>query len=754
SIDNIFMELKKNVKLIQRSDSLYADYSSKVELIYSSIFNKNSEAFEGEVKRVIGQFIKKENLLNLSFSKFENLINSGDIKYDVENNEAVIKTYICNKIMEETTGVPRKDALKYISFKDNKTSYLSKIIDELIDEDRVTYIEGRLYSWVRSVFEYIDTLDSRTNKIMIKRLEGGTLEGIGRSFGVTKEGIRQIVCRKLIKKGNFKEDLYREIYEKYQIERDNFIYIFNMDYRVYNYLRYKYSKKNATLQIEDIMSNTSLPNDLRKRAEVACYRDHIKIGDTMVKLKRNKILDYYIYTYCRDVVNLSDVENGFKEFLELNNINFIDEELYEGRYFEMKLSSHKKTLWQFKRNFRYYDFDIYDNEYFFDYLNLEQYKNTEISANKIFDDSIELMKEYNLLNGYELHNLLKKYIPEQLKTKLSIEFKKMPTIRFGNCDKEAQVMDLLKLNAPIEIGELAKLYEEQYGFRVSTILANYFKGIDKYLVNGVYTLPENNIPTKIISDIRALLPEDFYFLEDALPIIRKNIFLDKEDVDAYLLKLAGYKVYTDYIVSDKFSNAVEYFRDKFTGDYLDLRIEDSRLYYIQQRYYVLRDLEKNLEYVEYESRKFMSIRKLEEINISKSDLLDFANKAYDWCNDEVFTVKSMKLDGFKHKLFDLEYDDMFYSSLIKSCDNLYTSRVGGTILFRKNQIVQLLDLITKIMKELKQIILKDLLKYIEENYGIVTDRTKVLALVANSPIYYSNITETVYLTYDMYNKGV
>ena len=41
-------------------------------------------------------------------------------------------------------------------------------------------------------------------------------------------------------------------------------------------------------------------------------------------------------------------------------------------------------------------------------LELTKYKNIEYSSLKIFRDNLDLMKEYDVQDEYELHNLLKK----------------------------------------------------------------------------------------------------------------------------------------------------------------------------------------------------------------------------------------------------------------------------------------------------------------------------------------------------------
>lgn len=758
SIDNILIELKKRVKLIDRNTEDFSNYIDKIDFMYNVIFRENIQDFEKDIKNALAIFIKEKNLTHINMNYFKNNINLGKIISEILKNEKIlyiIKQYLYKEINKRNVGISKYEILTIINFQKVNSLYIFNIIDEMLEENMLMYIENKLFAYVISIFEYISTLDEKSQEMISFRLEGETLEEIGRIYNITRERVRQIVDKKLFKQNSYKEDFYSDLFKDYQLNKNDFIYIFKIEDNVYNYLAIRYSNKNATNFIEDIILNDDFPKELRNRAEQVYYKNYIKIDNTMVKHTRNDILEYYIYTYCKNVVNLVDLSNNFNKFILDNNIVFLDEDIYVDRYFETKLSAHKKILWQFKKNFRYYDFDKYDKEFFFEYLNLQQYEDFEISSQKIFNDSFELMEEYNILNEYELHNLLKKHLPKEMINQFNINFSKMPTIKFGECNREKQVQELLRLHAPIDTNSLTVIYEEKYGFKATTTLANYFKCIEKYLVNGIYTLYDDNISLKVINDIKGVLIDDFYFIDDAFKIIKDNdIKIDVEHINGHLLRLSGYRIYTNYIISEKFSSSSDYFRAQFQKDFLDFRYEDSRLHSIQQRYSILKKLEKNLDIIEFEPRQFISFNRFRDIDITKSQLFKFSEKAYNWSKEDIFTIHSLKKSGFYDELFDLGFDDLFYSSIIKSHNNLNISKIGSTILFGKGQQVQLLDLITSILDRYQKFDIFDLLEYISENYGIVTDKTKILTLISGTSLYYSRIMEKIYIDYDMYYEEV
>lgn len=119
------------------------------------------------------------------------------------------------------------------------------------------------------------------------------------------------------------------------------------------------------------------------------------------------------------------------------------------------------------------------------------------------------MEEYDIRNEYELHNLLKKYLDNRFIEELQIEFLKMPILKFGNCDRQRQVEELLFSHAPIENNLLAEKYEEKFGVRANTVLANFFDCIKVYMINKVYTVSNIDISPEQIEKTKNLLVEDF-----------------------------------------------------------------------------------------------------------------------------------------------------------------------------------------------------------------------------------------------------
>lgn len=161
----------------------------------------------------------------------------------------------------------------------------------------------------------------------------------------------------------------------------------------------------------------------------------------------------------------------------------------------------------------------------------------------------------------------------------------------------------------------------------------------------------------------------------------------------YLLRLSGYIIYVGYIISDRFSNSAEYFRYKFSAEFIDNRNEDSRLHTVSRRYSVMTSLQNNLDIIEYETKQYVSYSRFQAIGINKEQLFNFSDAVYNFTKEEIFTIQSIKNEGFYDELFELGFEDLFYSSIAKTHKNLHYTKFGGGALFRKEQPVKIIDLI-------------------------------------------------------------
>jgi hypothetical protein len=423
-----------------------------------------------------------------------------------------------------------------------------------------------------------------------------------------------------------------------------------------------------------------------------------------------------------------------------------------------KLAVSDHVLWKYGQKLRYYNISAYDYTDLFIGLHLSDYKDIEISTRKFFLEYPELMRDYDIQDEYELHNLLKKTCTTEEYPE--VHFKRMPNIEFGRANRDTQVMDLLFSLAPITNTDFAVAYESEYGVLSQTVLANYMKNFDQYFYAGIY-----KIDAPVLSDIMAarmkqLLANEFYLLSD----IRKMYVSEFPQADSklfnpYTLKTLGFRVYANYAIKDEYASATEYFRSILTtDDIINAQTFPKELIntiaYISEVY----KLKSTYEILEYAPLKYVNIRRLKHIGIEKESLKDYCKKAFQAADSEYFTVYSLKKNGFTHSLDELGFDEWFYASLLSEDKEHFSyRRMGKNKLFRRdNRNVSLADFIEWLLYSSESLSLDiyELTDKLSSDYNINLEWYNIIEIIKGSSLYYDAITEKLYADYDIYFEEI
>lgn len=335
-----------------------------------------------------------------------------------------------------------------------------------------------------SIIEYVNIMEDKRNRhIILDRLGGNTLQVIGDRYDITRERVRQI-CKKVLraahKRGRcFREDKYLRFFSKYLISRDDFTFAFDEPLSTYEYLNIMCSAKSQEKKsLEYVLKDEDIPVLIRMKAERAIYRFFVTVNGQQIHKDKQSLINFYLKTYCRDLTHIEAFESGYQNFLDELGLS-CDENLMLKRdihAIEAYLNRQPCILWNQGRRFRYYDIQLRDYGRLLEAVNLKQYDGMEISTLKLLRENTALMNEYDIRDEYELHNLLKRIWKE---TDYSVEFKKMPTIEIGSVSRDNQVLSLLSQCSPVSKQHFAVLYEEAYGIKSSTVLANYLNNADK-----------------------------------------------------------------------------------------------------------------------------------------------------------------------------------------------------------------------------------------------------------------------------------
>ena len=635
---------------------------------------------------------------------------------------------------------------------------LGSVLKELASENLIwTTDEDTIARKYPSITEYATAiLQEKGRHFILGRLEGATLEELGQQNGLTRERVRQIVKKHFDKRPTVAEDRYAEVFRAYNWSKEDFMLAFKETEKTFNYLLMAFDRPGSG-KIEDLPADTLFPISFRKAAERAIYKNCITIGNERIFAKRTEIVDFILRTYCNEDMSFDDFvklyENLIAKFGLQNNPQF---ELH-ARTYSNRLADSRRALWKHGKRFRYYDIDQYDFAELLDTLSLNNYQNVEYSTLKFLREYPTLMKNYNIRDEYELHNLLKKICTVEEYPELS--FKRMPNIEFGQADRNEQVINLLLQLAPVSATDFAMAYEQEYGVLSQTVLANFVACIDEYFFDGMYKIDLPTLPSEHNERLKTLLTKDFYRTEDVLRLYLKEFpSANQKNINPYTLKTLGFKVYIGYIINARYASATDYFRSLLVETNLvNLRKQSAMFSNIVSFYSELYKAKGDFEIVEYAPLQFVNIRKLREVGITKEMLREYAEDVRRFCShNECFTIKSLKNGGFSHELDALGFDDWFYASLLtKDREHFVYCRAGGTKVFRKGKTdFSTKDFIMHIIARETSIDIEELISMFYQEFGFQVDRWKIIELVNESSMHYSPIMEKVYIDYDTYFEEV
>ena len=400
--------------------------------------------------------------------------------------------------------------------------------------------------------------------IFLNRISGKTLEEIGDTLEITRERVRQIEAKGLKKLffGKFKEDFFKDIYLKYDVNKEAFLVALREE-ETYNYLSLRYRNelnqvKNKRKPLQELLEDEEIPAIIRRAFEKFVYKDYITFDKERILVGRASFTNYIIKHFANDGMSYIEFKEMYDMFL--TELGYEKEESLKivDRSYENRIRDDMNVLWKPKKKFRYYNISGYDFSDFLETLNLSQYKNEEYSSLKFFKMYPDLMKMYDIRDEYELHNLLKKICTVDKYPE--IKFGRMPSIEFGKADREQQVKELLSLLSPISKQDFINEYKDFYGVDSKTFAANYLSYIDEYNCSGIYDIKFEEYDDSIFLELKDILSEELYTVQEVKEKIEKTFpNYKKEFLNPILLKKLGYKISRGYIVKSQYDSASSYF---------------------------------------------------------------------------------------------------------------------------------------------------------------------------------------------------
>lgn len=647
---------------------------------------------------------------------------------------------------------------------------LKSVLGSLLADGTLEYVDFRCY---RIYPKFADCLrectriDERTRDILNRRLQGETLEAIATVHNKTRERIRQIVVNNMenmkgylwLDKGVewFDEDYYRYFFETYSFDKKDAEEWFGIERQVFTYMEMTGTEKGRKTLDEAADDYHNLDLGFRLKIKNYLNRNKLFLDGKWVDKTRADLEEYAVRRFCTENVSFEEFTGIYNNFLREEEVSY-DEKLYYTdaviRTRKNRLSEARFLLWKQNEQIRYYDIDGQDFTELLDTLNLDVYENIEYSTRKFMKDYPEIMKKYDIRDQYELHNLLRKIVPDGAYHDFHCE--RMPMIRFGTFDRDEALLSLLFDNAPVSQVDFAELVHQEYGYDPATVIGSYLQPLASFYHQGMYTIDQKAMLAANQRTLLAELTDDFYYIDEIRKVYARVVpEADLEEINPYNLKQMGFSVLTRYVYRNH-STLNAYFRELLTRqDITDITPYRSRFAYVMAFTGTLLNMKNELEVLEFEPNQIITFRKLAAAGVTREDLKAFCDGAADFVEDGTyFSIQSIKKTGFESELFDLGFSDWFYASLLTSDDRFSdTKAFGNILLYKGSRRITVQSFEESLIREHRSIDVYDLMTEMEEIYGCqITDRLDLIYKVGGTDVVYDKYMDRLYANTGILNR--
>ena len=652
-----------------------------------------------------------------------------------------VKKYICKNIWplvpeEVYNGIDKEVFLDAINdYNPCLTRVFHLVVDDLIKNKQLRVVDGKICRYKLFLSEWIETLDEDKKDIVKLKCQGLTLEEIGQEYGLTRERIRQKIFKALRVRPELYEDDYSYFVERYCFSNRELSKLLSLDTFQINYLLLDH--KRGIGDIQELLEDELIPEHIKDRAAAAFENSVLLIDGECVPIKRDALMLMLMKVYFSDKdCEIEEYEAFYMDFLREHRLDDRKNLLFpNSRALEARLSDCTSVVMKGGHRFRYYDLDSIDVNELLSLLNISMYNNLEISTLKLYRDNPDVMERYDVRDEYELHNIIRKKSSDITISKIDIL--RMPFISVGKSNRDKQVEDLLLQMTPVSNLALAEEYEQQYGVRKETAMANFFRCIDVFYHDGLFSLDQQSVSEDDFFALGNALSEDFYLWSD---IIKTYNQLSKkpnpEAINAMTLKQLGFKVYSQYVVRATYSSAENYFSQYLMKKKsVDVRDLPGEFRYIQTFYAALTNLRDSYELIEVSKDVYYRFDYFcEEYSVGdKETLFSWADSIVSKINSEYFAVEELVGSDFVVACSSLLRNPYILNSVLRVHPDIKTGRIANIYIgTRKEKDLSLLGLVTHIVQNYGEIEISKLISLLKEEYGLNFERSRILYIVEKS----------------------
>lgn len=721
-------------------------------------------------QKAIEEFNQKiEEYVQLNASRIHDFC-SGDVSA-LWDDEKLYKKILSIYNENGFAGLSLQELMNKMGFTvPRDSSRIKKTLGQLIQAGILEYVDYRCFRIFPKFEDYLlscPNIDPRNKSIIQMRLQGSTLEEVAQRCNLTRERVRQIVKQQVQKVRKiyveqtgvnyFDEDYYQYLYSTYKLDKKDSIKWLGISQTTWQYLETIGLKPGTKELAEALEDRKGLEVSQRLKIKNYLNRNKLYVDGIWVEKKRGDLEKLVVKKFCQQAVSFDCFARLYNDFLEQEDVPYDDELYYTEairRTRKNRLAAARFLLWKQNEMIRYYDIDSRDYTDLLDGLNLNAYENIEISTEKLVRNYPDLMRRYDIHDRYELHNLLKKILPEG--SYHNFHSCRTPNIRFGEFDRNAAIFDIMVEMSPVPAQDLAEAISHEYGYDTVTVASTYLQALAIYNHHNVYSIKQKVMSPENQKKLKNALQEDFYYFDEIRKIYQQVVpGADVEEINPYNLKNMGFIVLSRYVVQN-YSSLESYCEHLLTSDdMVDIRPYRERFASVVMFSQKLMELKRSLTVIEYAPDHIVNIRKLEQAGITKQMIYEYCDDVYDAVEDNTyFSAQSLRLSGFQSKLYDLGFEDWFYANLLIADNRFsFSNMFGAIILYKGTSNITIGSFTNALIRKCGSIDIIDLMAELTEKYGCgQIDKWDLIYKAQGAGAYYDSYLERFYANANLYYR--
>ncbi|MED1112160.1 hypothetical protein [Bacillus paramycoides] len=251
-----------------------------------------------------------------------------------------------------------------------------------------------------------------------------------------------------------------------------------------------------------------------------------------------------------------------------------------------------------------------------------------------------------------------------------------------------------------------------------------------------------------------ILSKDVYTIDEILDLgKRENQNFTNFNIKEKNFKQHGYRIQSTFVVKNQILDVSKYFEEKILqNNYFDSRVDTVFQTSLAKR--KIENLENAYKLLRVEDKVYLTEKGMQKAKVSKEDILSYKTAIEKYViEDELFTLATIRNQGFYHEVDDYGFDNLFYESILLRPGRLQSLRFADKLFFAKTKHELTPSSIMKdILKENKSISLFEMTKEITKKYkyNMTEDLLENAILNTRMDFYYSIELHRLFTTKEVY----